>query len=652
VCLSLCLYLSISIHSHRISSGSELGAYYHPYFRRDQPHLLPLINTMDEIPIERYGVNVTNVVTFGGGSGGGSGRGGGGAGRSNVGGGGNGGGSSTFVVDQPPVSSSNLKQDDLVPTAAAAAATSFNPILKTTGNTEADDDSIHSASLSLGSISPISVSRGTSLTTAVEVDPSLLDDLVLPFKEGNTDDDDDVTLESLEDDALLDHLESKICEGRGGAVAPCAAMMKEASLLHHESICGEGGVVPCAAKSADGKEEVATKKKKDEASLLDKVVLLNKDIAEAQQLLQERVLQFERSNLQEQVQLPPKQVIPAPTPTVSPFYDVTSPHSSFSSNTTGNIGSCAEEDMKSFPDMLRQISKAKRRENSISSQQKRNQMPLTSPVTPSFSTTTSTTLTTSISPVTSSHSMSTSTTLTTTTFLNVPTGTPIGGGHNVKRSFLSSRRGSAPEHLETIRENTRKHQVRRRCSTSSQNTCDTMDDKSGKYRYPRRRNSPRTSPTFEKQLGLQQHPEEAQPNFGSLDWCQHSMPDESLLNLVTSYYKPHAGHPHRNQPQQEQEPQSMMLPPSPPPSTQLHQISHNNHHQQLSETILHNVQQAKTLLRNRQQQNYGECGVKRSCEELELSDDNAHGNSCENFDHPSPLRPEQQFPSYKRRCTL
>ena len=307
--------------------------------------------------------------------------------------------------------------------------------------------------------------------------------------------------------------------------------------------------------------------------------------------------------------------------------------------------------MKSFPDMLRQISKAKRRESSISSQQKRNQMPSTSPVTSSFSTTTSTTLTTSISPVTSSFSTSSCSTLTTTTFLNVPTGTSIGGGgHNVKRSFLSSRRGSAPEHLETIRENTRKHQFRRRSSVSPQNTCYTMDDKSGKYRYPRRRNSPRTSPTFEKQFGRQQHPEEAQPNFGSLDWSQHSMPDESLLNFVTSYHKPHAGHPHRNQPQQEQP--SIMLPPSPPPSTQSHQISHINHQQQLSETILHNLQQAKTLLHNRQQQNYGECGVKRSSEELELSDDNAHGNSCENFDRASPLRPEQQFPSYKRRCTL
>ena len=206
-------------HTHRISSGSELGAYYHPYFRRDQPHLLPLINTMDEIPIERYGVNVTNVVTFGA-----AGAAGGGycADSSNVGGGGNnGGGTTTFVVDQPPVSSSNLKQDGFVPTAAAVAASSFNPILKTTVNTEADDDSIHSASLSLGSISPISVSRGVSLT-AEEVDPSLLDNLVLPFKEGNTDDDDDVTLESLEDDALLDHLESKICGGEG-VVAPCAA---------------------------------------------------------------------------------------------------------------------------------------------------------------------------------------------------------------------------------------------------------------------------------------------------------------------------------------------------------------------------------------------------------------------------------------------
>ena len=230
------------------------------------------------------------------------------------------------------------------------------------------------------------------------------------------------------------------------------------------------------------------------------------------------------------------------------------------------------------------------------------------------------------------------------------------------KRFQYSRKVSAPEHLDTIRENKRKHQFRRRCTTdaivSPRSTCYTMDDKSAKYLYPsstkafefnRRRNSPRTSPTFEKQLGRQQHPEEVQPYFVSLDLSQHSQPD-SQLNHVKSYYKPLSGHHHRNQLQQEQEPQSMMLPPSPPASTQSHQNSHNSHQQQLSETILHNVQQVKNLLYNRQQQNYGECGVRSS---EELSDDHAYGNSCENyFDRPIPLKPEQQFPSsYKRRCT-
>ena len=539
-------------------------------------------------------MNVTNVVTFGASVGGG--------GSCNVArGGNNGGDTSTFILDQPPMSSSNLKQDDLVPTAAAATK-------------EDDDNSIHSASLSLGSISLISTSRRESLTAKddLSVDPSFFEGLgiELRFKEGdNAEEDDNVTLESLEDDALLDHLKS------GGDVASC----------------------PAKSASGSGKEE--------EASLLDKAVLFNKDIAEAQQLLHEREHEYERANLQQQVQTPQKQVLAAPTPTVSPSPRTGGNPDSSASNSTeedmkscpatlrqiskamrressisSNSSSCVEEDMKSFPAMLQLISKAKRRERSISSQQKRNQMPSTSPAISMFSTTTSTTLTS-------------------TTVFSIPTSTSTSlegrRDHDMKKCQYSRRR-SAPDHLDTIRENKKKHQYRRGGSTDTiiapRNTW-----KSAKYRYQRSTKAfesiPMTSPTSTLQ---QQHPEEVQPYFVSSDWSQHtlslSLPDSQLNH-------------HRNQLQQEQEQPSMMLPlpPSPPASTQSHQTSHNYHQQQLSETILYNVQQVKNLLYNRQQQqqNYGECGVRSSEEELELSDGHAYGNnSCENFDHPFPM---QQF---------
>ena len=50
-------------HTHidyRITSGPEMGAYYHPYFHRDKPHLLPFIHTKDEVAMDRY---VTHLLS-------------------------------------------------------------------------------------------------------------------------------------------------------------------------------------------------------------------------------------------------------------------------------------------------------------------------------------------------------------------------------------------------------------------------------------------------------------------------------------------------------------------------------------------------------------------------------------------------------------
>jgi len=313
-------------------------------------------------------------------------------------------------------------------------------------------------------------------------------------------------------------------------------------------------------------------------------------------------------------------------------------------------------------------------------------MPLTTPVTSSFSTATDAA----------------------TTIFNIPTAS-MGGGHDTKKRFQYRRMGSAPENLETMRENTRKHQYRRMSSTdaimahtageskyqyhckksadsktfcrkgsSDSNTCYTMEDKSGKYRYPsssftktfsrlqnqnhRKTNVPIASAPFEEQLGQQRHsdPEEVQPYFVSMDWnggrgahegpaatLANNVTDDSLLNLDTDCSLD------RNQ--QEQQQQLLMLPPSPPASPRSHQNLHNDY-QHIAEIFSNGdddneqqMQLSPTMVYNHQQQYYGEFGGRFSDE---TSDGGyAYGNSCDNFD-PLPPQAKEQFPSVRRRPTL
>mmetsp|Transcript_26714 Transcript_26714/g.40199 ORF Transcript_26714/g.40199 Transcript_26714/m.40199 type:complete len:784 (+) Transcript_26714:194-2545(+) len=495
----------------RISSGLELGAYYHPYFRRGQPNLLPLINTIDEIPIERYGVNVNDVVTHG-------------ASKSNTASCGGGGGcnapinssSGSPYIDPP---SSNLV--DFVPKSA------FSPI------DGGDGGSIYSASLSLGSITAEDLCVG----------PTFFEDVVLPFKRDDVEDYDVVAVDDNDEDDGLD-----LISIGGGVVAPPPL-----------------AAIACERKAAEDTS------------------LLNEDILAVQQQLlrQEQVLQYEREKLKH-VQLPLQEkqqqspAIVTPTPTNYMVIPDAATGNRESNNTDGSSGNYVAKDMKSFPEMLRQISKAKR---------------LKAPVTSSFATTA---------------------TDAATTIFDIPTAS-MGGGHDTKKRFQYRRRGSAPENLETMRENTRKHQYRRMSSTdaimahrageskyqydrkksadsmlihrkgsSDSNTCYTMEDKSGKYRYPsssftktfsrlqnqhhRKTNVPIASAPFGEQLGQQHHsdPEEVQPYFDSMDWngvvgtkerpaatLANNVTDDSLLNLDTDCSL--AGHHHRNQQQQQQQ---------------------------------------------------------------------------------------------------
>jgi len=604
-------------------------------------------------------VNVNDVVTFGGASSVGSTKSNNCATTSsscNVDGGGGGNiiaPSRTVTAssfhDHDPLAS-NLEEDDFVP-----IATTFRPILETTGdNNDEDGDSIYSDSLSLGSITPN--------VEDLSVGPSFFEELL------NGDGDDDVKIDiddNDEDDDVFFNLSKSIGGGGDGGsiVAPISS----------------------AANTASESREVVATKDTSLQGITTLASMLNKNILEVQQQLlrQETVLQFE-SEQQQQVITVQSPAVATPTTT---FSEVTSQPTGSNPNSNnhsaGNSGKYVEDDMKCFPDMLRQISKAKRLE-SMTQHQNRNQIQM-----PSSST----------SPVTSMFSTLSSTTPTATaTFVNVPNDTSIGGGgggYDMKKSFQYRRMGSTPEHLATMRKNTtRKYQYRRIGSThttivaprekdcansmtfqrkDSNTSCYTVEDRSAKYRYPsstktfgfehhyrRKRNVPMTSATFGQQLGQQQqqHPEEVQPYFVRLDWSQHSAPDESLLNLNTSYsglYKPLADHHHQHHcSQPQEEPQLLMLPPSPPASPQSQQNAHNNL-QQLAEKILDNVQQVKTLLLNQQQQYHGECG-RGSSDNLELSDDHAYsyGNSSSsgNFGHSFPLQPEEQFPSYSRRSTL
>eukprot|EP00984_Skeletonema_dohrnii_P022076 scaffold11198_cov103-Skeletonema_dohrnii-CCMP3373.AAC.12 len=625
-------YASFVKRLKRISSGLELGAYYHPYFRRGQPNLLPLINTIDEIPIERYGVNVNDVVTHG-------------ASKSNTAscGGGRGNAptnssSGSTYIDHPPPS--NLV--DFVPKSA------FSPI-----DGEDGGSSIYSESLSLGSITAEDLCVG----------PTFFEDVVLHFKRDDVEDDDVIAVDDNDDDDGLD-----LISIGGGIVAPPPPPLAE---------------IAC------------------ERMVAEETSLLNEDILAIQQQLlrQEQVLQYEREKLKH-VQLPLQEkqqrvttiqspAIVTPTPTNYMVIPDAATGNRESNNTDGNSGNYVAKDMKSFPEMLRQISKAKRLRGI--SQQKHDQMPLTTPVTSSFSTATDAA----------------------TTIFNIPTAS-MGGGNDTKKRFQYRRMGSAPENLETMRENTRKHQYRRMNSTdaimthraedskyhyhrkksadsktfhrkgsSDSNTCYTMEDRSGKYRYPsssftktfsrlqnqnhRKTNVPIASAPFEEQLGQQHHsdPEEVQPYFVSMDWnggggtkerpaatLANTVTDDSLLNLDTDCSL--AGHRHRNQPQQQQQ-QLLMLPPSPPASPWSHQNLHNDY-QQIAEIFSkgdddneQQIQISPTMVYNHQQQYYGECSGRFSDETSDGA--YAYGNSCDNFD-ALPPQPKEQFPSFKRRPTL
>eukprot|EP00984_Skeletonema_dohrnii_P034111 scaffold33236_cov78-Skeletonema_dohrnii-CCMP3373.AAC.2 len=151
----------------------------------DVVNLLPLINTIDEIPIERYGVNVNDVVTHG-------------VSKSNTASCGGRGGcnapvnisSGSTYIDPPP--SSNLV--DFVPKSA------FSPI------DGGDGGSIYSASLSLGSITAEDLCVG----------PSFFEDVVLTFNRDDVEDDDVIAVDddNDEDDGL------DLMSTGGGVVAP------------------------------------------------------------------------------------------------------------------------------------------------------------------------------------------------------------------------------------------------------------------------------------------------------------------------------------------------------------------------------------------------------------------------------------------------
>jgi hypothetical protein len=667
-----------SLNSHRISSGAEMGAYYHPYFRRDQPHLLPLINTIDEIPIERYDVDVNDVVTYDGGAGGNvpinSGKG------------------STYI-DHPP---SNLEEDNFSPT-----TTPFSPIPEAAGV----GGSVHSASLSLGTITPSSIQLTTTpssstkggsssgkkdgtvvniLAAELHPDPSLFDNILLPFIE---EDDDDIFIDDCDEDNGNDLISSI-----GGGV-DASSSLKSA---------GERKITEVALE----------------------LLLPHGDVFAVQQ----QMLQQESH--------------PAIGPQLTPDKD----ERNLDCNTGRNTDNVAAADMKSFPQMLREISKAKRLESMT--QKKQCQKRLTTPVTTSFL---------------SANSSNA------TTVINIPTAS-MEGGPDMKNRFQYRRMVSATRSIQThhtMRESMWKHQHLRRMSRTDANmeralgeeskkyqyhrngsassmtfhrkgTSDVlasfyMDDRKGKYHYRRNKscdgiikkksnrlqhyphrntNVSMTSGTFDEQL-RQQQPIEVQLDFVSVAWNkggyrdeeqqEHHYPhneklhrhryrsrkngvdpyaelwrqvdaggggfqyqppantstlvnnvpdDDSHFDLDMDYsgcYTTLAGNHNRNQPQRQH--QVLRLPQSPPASPSSHQ---NNDYEQIVEALIlgddDNVQKEKlmpTMLYNHQQKRGSRVGGRVNNEEL--PDDLSYG--CDDFD-PLPLQSKEQFPSFRRRSTL
>ena len=499
-------------------------------------------------------------------------------------------GCSSAYIDPP---ASNL--DDFGPIAAVGGGATFSPIPEATG----EGSSIHSTSLSLGTITPSSIQLTTTPSSSTNggssgrktgkvvslvaeelyADPTLFDDILLPFMGGEEDDDEEVIV--IDDDDEDDRKGFISVRGGGGVDA----------------------VAPSPYAKSTGERNVVT----EEESL--KLLLPSENIFAVQHkmLQQEQMLQFERQKLmfqQQRVQLrlqqqqlqeqqlrlqqqqqqavmqqqqqqqavmqqPPLRTTQSNSAIITPItYKATLTTTAESyrhSNTAVKSDIVVAKDLKSFPQMLREISKAKRIE---SKKQTQNQ--------PSS--------TTSFSRSTSSSSA--------TNVINIPT-VSMGGGPNMKNRFQYRRLGSAPDsvpllHHTIMRENNnmREHQYRRRGSTdaimaratgeksnkyqyhrkdsadsttfqrksiSGSHTSYTMEDRSGKYRY-RRNNScnnatssftktssnrfqnhhnrnntdvPRTTVPFEEQLRQQQLPkEEAQPSFVGMDWNGDRYRDE------------------------------------------------------------------------------------------------------------------------------
>ena len=469
-----------------------MGAYYHPNFKRGQPNLLNLINTTDEIPIDKYGVDVNMAVTlsYNGGGRGGGGRGGGG------------GATTSLPSNDDPTRTTTTT------TAAASTTAAPFPSPHVANNNDDDDASL----LSLGTITPGGSIQGLTPSTTrgsrssgrrkqrvgVEEDAALMfDDLLLPFLDDVDNDDNNdgngdaaaipppeldppelevstTDFDSLQSSPLLPSKHTAALAGRVGNAVTSTSSSSSSSPQKNVDICTTSRISPPPG-SGD-------------------IYAVQQQMLQQEQMLMLQQEQWQRDQLllQQQHQARFQQ---QPMPMMQPHPSIVSPISPIRQAVTvsclnnGNVGSnsivnnagsttksnstkgvTVAKDMKSFPQMLRDISRQKRLRH-MAQKKQQEQRSSTPP---------------------SSYSISSC--FSNTTVINVPTSSMGGGGGmNIKKMFQYRRMGSAPDSLQTsFKPNTtmrqtgmKRSQYRRRGSNDGMMSY-VKKASSSKYQYDRK----------------------------------------------------------------------------------------------------------------------------------------------------------------------
>jgi hypothetical protein len=729
-----------------------MGAYYHPNFKRGQPNLLHLINTTDEIPIEKYAVDVNMAVTLSYNGGGGGGRGQGGA-PPPVDGGMVGGAPISLSSNDDPTRTTTAAVTTTTAAAASTTAAPFSPP-HVANNNDDDDASL----LSLGTITPggsiqgltPSPTRGSRSSgrrkqrVGVEEDALMFDDLILPFLDDVDDDDIDddgaaataaavpphpseldppeldldvevstTDFDSLQSPPPFPSKHKAVLAGRvGNAVTSTSSSSSSSPEKNVDNISTTSRISP-----PPGSGDIYAVQQ--QMLQQEQMLMLQQEQWQRDQLLlqqQQHQARFQQQQQQQQQQhMPMMQPHPGIVSPISPIQQAVT----VSCLNNGNVGSnsivnnagsttksnstkgvTVAKDMKSFPQMLRDISRQKRLRH-MAQKKQQEQRSSTPP---------------------SSYSISSC--FSNTTVINVPTSSMGGGGGtNIKKMFQYRRMGSAPDSLQTSfnptmrQTGTKKHQYRRRGSNDGMMSY-VKKASSSKYQYDRkgsadsmttfhrkgssnysrkssyRRNNScdaissvfNTSQDHRMDVDLpsstrlqQQQQVEEQPYFVSMD-CNEELEE---LRRQHHHHQHHSNgeklRRHRNhnrkdpyeelwrqvdegsggfqyQPSVSTNPPAISnnVPDVPRSDLDLKYVDYYKpvvgadqnddgyHYQKIAEALIM-ASDDEGDCHEEEQQTYLPHGMRYDCQQ------GSHGNDCDDYE---PLPIEKKFPRYSRRCTL